>query len=263
MFVTLEPCNHTGRTPPCVPAIIAAGISRTVIGAIDPDPRVDGGGTDALRAEGIEVDVGVGSGEEVDPGYFHHRRTGRPLITLKMAATLDGQTAALDGSSQWITSEEARADSHRLRAEADAVVVGAGTLRADDPLLDVRLPGYVGHQPQPVIVAGNQPLPTSARLWERNPIVLDGLSDLPAGIKSLANRGLLALLVEGGPKLAASLVEARLADRGILYLGGVLAGGTGRPLFDRPWPSLDAAKHVAIEKVTRLGPDLRIDFTFR
>src|SRR5690606_1152000 len=169
MVVTLEPCDHHGRTPPCTRAILEAGIGRVVVGIVDPDPRVGGGGIQHLQEAGVEVEVGL-LGSEVAaaaPGYFHHRRHGRPRITLKTAVTLDGQTAAADGTSQWITGPEARRDAHLLRSRADAVMIGAGTLRADNPSLTVRLEGYDGPQPRPVVVAGSEPLPPGAQVWQR------------------------------------------------------------------------------------------------
>ncbi|MEA2686977.1 MAG: diaminohydroxyphosphoribosylaminopyrimidine deaminase, partial [Actinomycetota bacterium] len=141
LYTTLEPCSHHGRTSPCTDAIIAAGIARVVVAVEDPDPHVRGTGIAALRAARIQVDVGVRAEEvraQLAP-YLKHRATGRPYVVLKLAATLDGRTAAADGSSRWITGDEARADAHRLRAESDAVIVGAGTVRADDPELTVRL----------------------------------------------------------------------------------------------------------------------------
>ncbi|MGH8918888.1 MAG: bifunctional diaminohydroxyphosphoribosylaminopyrimidine deaminase/5-amino-6-(5-phosphoribosylamino)uracil reductase RibD [Actinomycetes bacterium] len=139
-YVTLEPCCHHGRTPPCTEALIQAGVTRVVIGTLDPDPLVAGKGAARLRAAGAEVTVGVGAAEVevVLAPYLTHRRTGRPYVVLKLAATLDGRIAAPDGSSRWITGPEARADVHRLRAESGAIVVGAGTVRADDPALTVR-----------------------------------------------------------------------------------------------------------------------------
>ncbi len=140
LYVTLEPCSHTGRTGPCVEAIIDAGITRVVVGIEDPDPQVSGSGITALRSAGIEVIVGVQADKvraQLSP-YLKHRRTGRPWVVLKLAATLDGGTAAPNGTSQWITSPPARADGHRWRAESDAILVGAGTVRRDDPSLTVR-----------------------------------------------------------------------------------------------------------------------------
>ncbi|MDH5374099.1 MAG: bifunctional diaminohydroxyphosphoribosylaminopyrimidine deaminase/5-amino-6-(5-phosphoribosylamino)uracil reductase RibD, partial [Acidimicrobiia bacterium] len=140
IYVTLEPCSHHGRTPPCADALIAAGISHVVVGLVDPDSKVAGQGVERLRNAGITVDTGVMAGaiEALDPGYLVHRRLGRSRMTLKLALTLDGNAAASDGTSQWITGELARQDSHRLRADSDAVMVGSGTVSADDPLLNVR-----------------------------------------------------------------------------------------------------------------------------
>ena len=153
-YVTLEPCAHHGRTPPCADALVAAGVARVVAAVQDPDPRVDGAGLARLRAAGVAVELGVGAEAAAtqNAAYLTHRRLGRPRVTLKAAASLDGKVAAPDGSSQWITGPAARADAHRLRAEADAVMVGAGTALADDPRLTVRLPGWAGRQPLRVLV---------------------------------------------------------------------------------------------------------------
>lgn len=280
VVVTLEPCDHEGRTPPCSVALIAAGVARVVVGAIDPDPRVAGQGVIRLQAAGIDVETGL-MAEDVelaDPAYFHHRRTGRSRVTLKTAATLDGQAAAIDGSSQWITGLAARQDGHRLRAQADAVMIGAGTLIADDPTLDARLEGNDQAQPRPIVVAGNRELPSVARIWDRNPIVvttkerggpgealvvppgIDGLPDLEVSLSSLGRLGYLEILVEGGPTLAGGLWRAGLVDRGVFYLAGTVAGGLGLPAFSGVWPTLSAARSVEIVDVQRIGPDLRIEF---
>ena len=262
VVVTLEPCTHQGRTPPCVDALLAADVARVVVGALDPDPRVQGKGIDRLRAAGLEVLTDVGPGEQIDPAYFHHRRTGLPLVTLKLAATLDGQVAAADGTSQWITGPEARADAHRIRAENDGVMVGAGTVIVDDPLLDVRLPNHDGFQPRPVIVVGRRPLPADARIWARDPLIIgQEKSDLTEVLSLVANEGLLALLVEGGPTLARSLWTGNLVNRGVFYFGAMVAGGVGRSLFDGVWSTLEDARPVTVDSVTRLGDDLRVDFT--
>ena len=279
LVVSLEPCHHTGRTPPCTEAVLVSGVARVLVGVEDPDPRVAGRGIARLRSAGLDVAVGIAAAEAeaLDPGYFKHRRTGRPLVTLKAALTLDGWAAAADGTSQWITAEEARADGHRLRAEADAVVVGAGTVRADDPALTVRLPGYSGRQPRPVVVVGRGPLPGWARLWERAPLVLapgpadypgevvvvpgpDGV-DLAAGLAVLGERGLLDVLVEGGPTLAGSLLRAGLVNRGVFYLGARLGGGVGTPVLGGAFNTLADARRVHIESVAAVGPDARIEFT--
>ncbi len=281
LVVTLEPCNHAGRTPPCVDAIIEGGVARVVFGAADPDTSVAGGGVERLRASGIEVTAGVLADEveAMDPGYFHHRRTGRPRVTLKAALTLDGQVAARDGSSQWITSPEARDDGHRLRAAADAVMVGAGTVLADNPSLTVRLPGYEGRQPVPVVIAGRRPFPNDLRVIERNAVIFAPAHrdldtevvvvesgervDLEKALRELGERGIVDLLVEGGPKLADGLLEARLINRCVFYFGAKLAAGVGRTPFDGVFQTLDDAIDVQVNDVRMLGPDIRIDLTLQ
>ncbi len=280
LVVTLEPCNHHGRTPPCTDAILSAGVARVVVGALDPDDRVSGAGIARLRAAGVEVDTGILAAEveSADPAYFHHRRMGRPRVTLKTALTLDGQVGATDRTSQWITSEEARRDAHALRASSDAVIVGSGTVLADDPLLNVRLPGYEGPQPRPVVVSGQRPIPTAARVLERDPIVYvpraQGVArqevvlpdatgakvDLGAMVADLGNRGHLELMVEGGGGLAGGLWDAGLLDRGVFYVGAMLAGGVGSGVFDRLFRSMGEARAVRIVATDRVGPDLRIDW---
>jgi len=266
MYVTLEPCAHHGRTPPCTDAIVAAGITRVVVAAEDPDERVSGLGLTLLREAGIEVTFGVSEREahDLDPAYFHHRRTGLPYLTLKVAATLDGQTAAADGTSQWITSQTARMDGHLLRAESDAVMVGAGTIRVDDPLLDVRIEEYEGPQPVPVIVRGRQPLPEGARVLGRDPLVLEPAHgeasvDLRAALKTVADSGLLDVLVEGGPTLSASLLSGGFVNRFVFYLAPSIAGGAGRGMFNAPFRTLTDRHQVRIRDVREVGGALKID----
>lgn len=281
LVTTLEPCAHFGRTPPCVDRISGSGVVTVVVGASDPDQRVAGRGAARLEAAGIEV-VGpllTAEVEAADPAYFHHRRTGRPRFTLKVAATLDGWTAARDGTSQWISGSEARRDGHRLRASADAVMVGAGTLRADDPRLTVRLDGYRGTQPEAVVVAGRSPLPPTRRLWERSPLVVgsqpgdvvpadrqvvapgvEGLVDLSSAARAMSERGLLEVLVEGGPRLAGAMWAEGLIDRGVFYMAARVAGGEGRPIMGGVFSTLSDAREVIIEDVLRVGEDLRIEW---
>lgn len=280
VYVTLEPCSHQGRTPPCADALISAGVGRVVIAAMDPDSRVGGRGAQSLREAGIEVVTDV-MGEEaraIDPGYFHHRSTGKALVTLKYAMTLDGAVAARDGSSQWITSPEAREDAHRLRASSDAVLIGAGTMRHDDPRLDVRLAGYERRQPRAVVVAGNLPLPEVARLWGRSPLVVStsplrlaggenlvveghrGRPDPRAVCSALADRGYLDLLVEGGPTLAGEWWRSGVISRAVAYIGARIGGGVGMPPLGGAFSSMSEAVAVIMIETRSLGDDLRIDY---
>jgi diaminohydroxyphosphoribosylaminopyrimidine deaminase/5-amino-6-(5-phosphoribosylamino)uracil reductase len=254
VYVTLEPCAHHGRTPPCTDALIAAGVRRVVVGVLDPDPQVSGRGVRRLRAAGIEVDVGVAASEvtaSLRP-YLAHRRRGRPWVVLKLAATLDGRIAAPDGSSQWITGPAARLDVHQLRAESDAILVGAGTVRADDPALTVR--EVAGRDPLRVILG--RP-PGDARAHPA--LVHDG--DLEPLLDELGQRGVVQLLVEGGARVAGSFHRAGLVDQYVLYLAPALLGGDdGVPLFAGPGaPSLAGAWRGRIADLRRLGADLRID----
>ena len=262
LVVTLEPCNHEGRTPPCTRAILDAGIERVVVGALDPDARVSGRGVDRLRSAGLDVEVGllVSEVEAADPGYFHHRRTGRARVTLKLATTLDGQVAAADGSSRWITSPEARADVHRLRSRSDAVLVGMGTVIADDPSLTVRLDDYDGPQPRAVILAGTRPLPASSIIAGRDPIVYASSAavDLNDVVRDLPEHGVLSVLVEGGPRVAASFLDARLVDEVVWYVGAKLGGGVGVPAIDGTFASISDAIGLSVTDVTMIGPDVRI-----
>ena len=254
LSVTLEPCAHHGRTPPCTDAVIAAGVARVVVGIEDPDPRVAGRGIGILRDAGIDVEVGVLASEVAEQlaPYLTHRRTGRPFVVLKLAASLDGRTAAPDGSSKWLTGEAARADAHRLRAESDAVLVGAGTVRADDPALTVR--HVDGRDPLRVVLGRAAP---GARVHPA--LELDG--DLGGVLDELGRRGVLQLLVEGGATVAGAFHRAGLVDRYVVYLAPVLFGGDdGRPLFTGDGvPTIDDVWRGRIVDVTRLGEDVRID----
>lgn len=265
LVVTLEPCNHFGSTPPCTEAIIESGIRRVVVGAVDPDPRVAGRGIERLREAGVDVTVGTLADEVEanDPAYFHHRRTGRAFATVKIASTLDGQTAAADGTSQWITGDESRADVHRLRAEHDAVLVGSGTVIADDPALTVRLEDYEGPQPRPVVLAGKRELPEGAQLLHRDPIVYhsDSLPDIDKVLTDLPAHGVLSVLVEAGPTIASAFIEAGAVDRLVWYVGGKLAGGTGHPAIAGVFETIAAAIPLHIDSVELLGGDLKISAT--
>lgn len=253
-WVTLEPCSHHGRTPPCADALIAAGVRRVVVAIEDPDEKVAGAGIRALKDAGLEVDLGVRHDQAwslLEP-YLKHRRTGRPWVVLKLAASMDGRTAAPDGSSQWITGEEARADAHRLRSESDAVLVGAGTVRADDPALTVR--HVEGPDPLRVVLGK---APADAKVHPA--VELEG--DLGVVLDELGRRGVIQLLVEGGAAVAGELHRAGLVDRYVVYLAPVLFGGEdARPLLAGPGaPTIDDVWRGRILSVERLGDDLRIE----
>jgi diaminohydroxyphosphoribosylaminopyrimidine deaminase/5-amino-6-(5-phosphoribosylamino)uracil reductase len=255
-WVTLEPCSHHGRTPPCADALIAAGVRRVVVALADPDPKVDGRGLERLRAAGIEVAVGVGAAAAADDlaPYVHQRRTGRPWVVLKLAASLDGRTAAPDGTSQWITGPQARADAHRLRAESDAVLVGAGTVRADDPSLTVRDAPAPRGDPVRVVLGT---APAAAKVHP----CLERSGDLPSVLDELGALGHLQVLVEGGAHVAHAFHHAGLVDRYVLYLAPALFGGDdARGLFAGPGaPTMGALTRGRIRTITPLGDDVRIE----
>jgi diaminohydroxyphosphoribosylaminopyrimidine deaminase/5-amino-6-(5-phosphoribosylamino)uracil reductase len=258
LYVTLEPCAHTGRTPPCTDRITAAGVARVVVGVIDPDPRVSGSGIEVLRGAGIDVEVGVGA-EEIEAdlaAYLHHRSSGRPYVVCKWAMTLDGRTAAPDGSSRWITSPEARADAHRLRAASDAVLVGAGTVRRDDPELTVRVEPS-GRQPLRVVLGH---APPEARVHP----CLEHDGDLEALLDELGQRGVLQLLVEGGPSVHREFVARGLVDRFVIYVAPALFGGDdGHPVLRGAGaPTIEALSRGRFVSSRRVGEDLRVEVEF-
>jgi diaminohydroxyphosphoribosylaminopyrimidine deaminase / 5-amino-6-(5-phosphoribosylamino)uracil reductase len=285
VYVTLEPCVHFGRTPPCVPALVEAGVSRVVAAIEDPDPRVRGRGLEQLRAEGVDVAVGALAAEaaELNAAYFHHRTTGRTYLRLKLALTLDGRLGARDRSSKWITGPETRARVHLARARADAVMVGAGTVAADDPQLTARLPTGV-RRPARVIVDSSGRTPREARLFnpggevvvattarcphetqtswkERGAEVLivpegPGGVDLGALLATLSARGWLEILCEGGARLATSLLAGGLVDRLELHLGPMVTGNGGPEIGDLGITSLASAPRWRMHSVERSGDDV-------
>ena len=285
--VTLEPCRHTGRTPPCTDALLAAGVARVVVGCPDPTDAA-GGGAAVLRTAGVEVETGVAAaGVARGPleAWLTSRRTGRPFVTWKYAATLDGRSAAADGTSRWITGEPARADVHRLRSEVDAVVVGAGTVLADDPLLTTR--PDPGHQPLRVVVdtTGRTPLtaralagerPAVVALWEGSaqaaesdpvraypatlplPAGEDGRVDLVALLQALAERDIVSVLLEGGPTLAGAFLAAGLVDRVVGYLAPALLGAGPAALGDAGVGTITDVHRLQVDDVARTGEDVRL-----
>jgi diaminohydroxyphosphoribosylaminopyrimidine deaminase/5-amino-6-(5-phosphoribosylamino)uracil reductase len=291
-FVTLEPCDHHGRTPPCARALIDAGIASVVAATRDPNPIVDGSGFRSLLAAGIAVDEGLLAEEATrqNVAFDTHVRSGRPHVVLKMASSLDGKAAARDGSSTWISGEEARADVQRLRAWSDVVVIGSGTALADDPRLTVRDPRYVSARPpMRVIVDPSGRVPGDGRAFDAAAPTLvatterasaawrqgwvdagadvavvdrderDGVS-LPALVEALGKRDIQGMLIEGGPTLAWSAIRDGVVDQLVLYLAPMLIGGDEAPgwLAGRGFAPIARAARVDLVSVERLGADLKV-----
>lgn len=289
-YVTLEPCNHHGRTPACSEALIAAGVARVVYALDDPNPRVAGGGAARLRAAGVTVHGGVGreAAATLNRGFFQRMAHGRPRVRIKLGMSIDGGAALADGSSQWITSSESRADVQRLRAESCAIVTGIGTLLTDDPSLNVRDPRFDlhGRQPHRIVLDRYLRTPLDARLltlpgetWifcseesfaRADPLrdagarveslsLHDGRIDLAALVQRLGELDINELLVESGPRLAGAFIEARCFDELVLYVAPKLLGLTARRALEVPSPSsLAAALQMPMVACDRIGDDLRI-----
>ena len=257
LYCTLEPCVHVGRNPPCLDAIVEAGVNRVVVGITDPDRRVDGRGVAGLSAAGVSVTQGVlaGSIEAQLAPYLKHRETGLPYVVLKMGTTLDGRTAAPDYSSRWITGDEAREDVQRLRARCDAIVVGARTVSTDNPSLTVRLPDFAAAEQPLRVVLG----PASAEAKVQP--ALSWSDSLEALLEELGRRGCLQVLVEGGATVAGEFHRRRLVDRYRFYISPKLMGGSdGRPVLDGPGAASMAEIWTGrLLDVTRLGDDLRVE----
>ncbi|MGH8494982.1 MAG: bifunctional diaminohydroxyphosphoribosylaminopyrimidine deaminase/5-amino-6-(5-phosphoribosylamino)uracil reductase RibD [Gammaproteobacteria bacterium] len=290
-YVTLEPCNHFGRTPPCADALIAARLRRVVVAACDPHVRENGTGCDALRRAGIDVEEGLlgRSAETLNRGFLSRHRRGRPFVVSKLAASLDGRTALANGASRWITGTAAREDVHRLRAQSSAILTGIGTVLADDPSLTVRLPQTEGawRQPRRVVLDSELRMPEGAAMLaasgetliftasdslpahlERAGIVLERMPgdgerlDLAAVLARLAELEVNDLFVEAGPRLNGSLLEAGLVDEWVLYFAPHLLGDQAKGMFSLPAiDSMASRFQVDIVDVRPVGADWR--FTLR
>jgi diaminohydroxyphosphoribosylaminopyrimidine deaminase/5-amino-6-(5-phosphoribosylamino)uracil reductase len=286
LYVNLEPCSHHGRTPPCADAIVAAGIGRVVAAMQDPNPKVAGAGFAKLRAAKIEVDHGLMEDEarELNIGFVARMTRGRPWVRMKIAASLDGRTALANGKSQWITGEAARADGHRWRARACAVLTGHGTVRDDDPQLNVR--GVdTPRQPLKIVVDSRFETPLSARLLKNGKTLVAGAVDETKRIaalkaagadtvvipndrgkvelfklmEELARRELNEIHVEGGAKLNGSLLQAGVVDELLVYLAPSVIGDSGRGMFNLPeLTELSQRTALTIRSVERVGEDVRI-----
>ena len=253
VYTTLEPCHHQGRTGPCTEALINAQVARVVSAVTDPDTHVGGRGFQALRHASINVETGVCAdlvNEQLRP-YIHHRITGRPFVILKMATTLDGRTAAADGTSQWITGEHARIAAHQLRADSDAIVVGAGTVRIDNPSLTTRL--VDGPSPQRIVLGSVAPdaKVQPCREWNLS------LSEL---LDTLGQEGVLQVLVEGGATVAASFHRENLVNQYILYIAPAFMGGNdGTALFSgHGAATIDQMWRGSITSTRIVGDDIEI-----
>jgi diaminohydroxyphosphoribosylaminopyrimidine deaminase/5-amino-6-(5-phosphoribosylamino)uracil reductase len=288
-YVTLEPCCHHGRTPPCTDALIAAGLARVVIATRDPDPRVNGAGIVRLRAAGIVVEEGLlaSEAEDINAGFFSRVRRGRPLVTLKLASTLDGRIATHSGESRWITGEPARRMAHALRGRHDAVMVGVGTVLTDDPDLTCRLPGYKPVSPVRVVADSHLRTRLTCRLiasaaqaptWlvardtaspeRRRALEAAGAGvitvaagtigiNLEAAMAALADRGITRVLVEGGAQLAAALLRADLVDRIAWFHAPTVMGGDGWPAAQAfGTDRLAAMPRFVRTSATELGEDM-------
>ncbi len=299
-YVTLEPCAHYGRTPPCADALIQAGVARVVAAVQDPDARVGGRGLARLAQAGIDVQVGVGEerARRLNAPFFKHRLTGLPYVTLKTAMTLDGKIATRTGQSQWITSPISRLAVHRtLRDRCDALVTGIGTVLADDPSLTTRLTHKQGRDPWRIVVDSRARTPLSSRVvrqgqqdgrtiiavteaaeFEQTQALADvgcrvlmcgadasgrvNIADLLARVGTQGD--IIGVLVEGGAELAASVLQADLADRWLAFIAPKVIGGNAAPgpVGGEGAATMDEALRVAIRRISRCGPDLRIDAQF-
>ncbi len=297
-YVTLEPCCHRGRTPPCTDALLAAGVARVVVGMEDPNPMVRGKGLARLRAAGVSVTTGVleGDARALNPGFEQRMRGGLPYVRCKLAASLDGRTAMASGESKWITSSHARRDVHRLRARSSAVITGIGTVLADNPRLNVRLaqdefpalwPDELPRQPLRVVVDSRLRMPLDADMLslpgatliatcEDSPKAIaranavgaevrvfppdpSGRVDLHLLLCYLAEREINEVLIEAGPTLAGAAMDLALVDELVLYLAPHLMGDAARGLFHLPAIArMDQRLDLLMEDMRRVGPDLRL-----
>jgi diaminohydroxyphosphoribosylaminopyrimidine deaminase / 5-amino-6-(5-phosphoribosylamino)uracil reductase len=288
LYVSLEPCSFFGLTPPCAAAVVEAGVARAVVAMEDPDARVQGRGLAALRAAGVEVTLGVleDAARRINAPFIHHRTTGRPLVVLKLALTLDGHLAAADGSSRWITSEETRVLVHEERARSDVILVGAGTVEVDDPTLSVRH-GHSARQPARVVVGAHGRVPASAAIFRSGDtapvivattdasghevrtswkeagaevLILDSTDegvDLMSLLRALGQRDFLQVYCEGGARLATSLLKNDLIDHLELHYGPKMTGG-GPSIGELGVDSMDEARSWTVTERRQVGTDLLV-----
>lgn len=294
LYVTLEPCAHTGRTAPCTQALIRAGIREVYLGVQDPDLRVRGKGITSLEEAGIKVFQGICE-QEIQSAlapYLYQRKTGLPYTVLKAAMSVDGRTAAADHTSQWITCQEARQDAHLQRASSQAILVGAGTALKDLPQLTVRYPNYLhSKQPLRVLLDAKGRVPAKGPLfdcqlaptlvitssqcpenrqheWQSSGTEIEIVSHSETGIdlqeawQLLGKRSILQLLVEGGSTLHTALLQTSLVNRLLIYMGPLLLGSSGYPLYQKQIATLQDAQRLSLQEVKKLGDCVRLDYHF-
>ncbi len=292
VYVSLEPCCHTGRTPPCSQALIQAGVHRVVIAMTDPNPKVAGRGIAELQAAGIKTDTHVLTDEAkyINRGFIRRMQERKPFVVAKLAASLDGRTAMASGESRWITSVQSRLDVHRLRAESSAVLTGVDTVIADDPLLTARLPDVEVKQPVRVVLDSTLKIPISAALLKGQPetwvftvsgnlkrkkqleslgikvftlpATKEGRVDLDAVLALLAERQINQLMIEAGPTLNGAFLERELVDEWRVYLAPSILGDEGRGLFHLPGlKTMKDKVTLSLQSVGQIGPDIKLIFT--
>ncbi len=296
IYVTLEPCNHTGRTPPCTQAILASGIQRVVIGMADPNPWVNGGGAEYLASQGLAVVNGVLEAEcrRINRPFAKHTTTGLPWVIMKAGMSLDGRIATVSGHSNWITGKESRHYVHRLRDRVDAILVGSGTALADDPSLTTRLPGGRGRDPLRVVLDSDLRLPVTAKMLRQEsvartmifcspqpeagkvaaleaagalirPVALcrNGGLDLKLVLRQLGSEGITSVLVEGGGTVHGALLRAGLVDEVKLFVAPIFIGGDGVPVVDRQGVTVvSQAPRLSEVRTRRFGDDVLIEGVF-
>ena len=285
-YVSLEPCKHTGRTPPCTSALIESGVTRVVAAMVDPNPLVAGTGLNALSGAGLQTAVGLmqSEAEELNRGFVARMTRGRPWFRLKVAASLDGKTALNNGASQWITGEGARRDGHRWRARSCAILTGIGTVKDDNPKLTVRAIETT-RQPQKILIDSRLEVPLDAALFDGTPVLIfcaagdsgkisqlanrnatvlsmpdnQGKVDLTAIALELGKRGLNEILIEAGTKLNGSFVKAGLVDEFLIYLAPHFLGDEARGMFGLPaLTALSERRELAIREIRQIGRDVRV-----
>ena len=292
LYVTLEPCNHHGRTPPCTEAVIAAGISRVVIAMADPNPNVAGGGADFLAEKGLRVETGLceAAAKRLNEFFITHTLTRRPFVTLKCAATLDGYIATKSGDSKWVTGPTARRQVHRMRHAMDAILVGVGTVKADDPSLTARLDEMEGRNPVRIILDSRLSIPEDAKVLRQHPPsdtviatgeAVDGQKaariqatgarvlklplcnervDLSALLDHLGQTGITSLLVEGGGRVSGSFLSEGRVDKICFFYAPKILAGEGIPMCSGPGPErMASAVALADMKVTHFGDDILVE----